>query len=82
MQLDSWIFLFLNLTILLAVSGITFTLLKNNVNDRSLEENPARSSQITSRSLIPLRFKKYLIIKRMLKQENDDDPPFIPSLVF
>ncbi|MGC7873454.1 hypothetical protein ACPUYX_18295 [Desulfosporosinus sp. SYSU MS00001] len=82
MQLDSWLFLFLNLTILLAFSGIVFTLFKSNINGHMLETTSIERNQFILRTLILIRFRKYLVIRRMLKQENDDDPPYISSLVF
>ncbi|WP_088226030.1 hypothetical protein [Desulfosporosinus sp. FKB] len=82
MQLDSWLFLFFNLTILLAFSGIVFTLFKSDINVHMLETTSIERNQFILRTLILIRFQKYLVIRRMLKQENDDDPPYVSSLVF
>ncbi|AET69614.1 hypothetical protein Desor_4178 [Desulfosporosinus orientis DSM 765] len=80
MQLDSWIFLFLNLTMLLAVSGFTIILLRSSFN-HPFKGNKVSARQVTLSSLILVPFKKFLIIRRMIKQENDDDSPFFSSLV-
>ncbi|KLU64918.1 hypothetical protein DEAC_c32500 [Desulfosporosinus acididurans] len=73
MQLDNWLFLFFNLTILLAFSGIVFSLFKSNINVHMLESTTSiERNQFLLRKLILIRFQKYLVIKRMLKQENDD----------
>ncbi|EHQ89339.1 hypothetical protein DesyoDRAFT_2254 [Desulfosporosinus youngiae DSM 17734] len=81
MQLDSWIFLFLNLTFLLAVSGLTIIILKSSFKNYNVENLAGGRSQVTLRSLNLVTFKKYLVIRRLLKQKNDDDSPFPASLV-
>lgn len=81
MQLDSWIFLFLNLTVLLAVSGFTLILLKNGFKSSRLKDFKVSKGQVSLSLLIRVAFKKFLVMRRMLKQDNDDDSPFASSLV-
>lgn len=81
MQFDSWLFLFLNLTVLLAVSGFTLILLKNGFKSSRRKDFKVSKSQAALSSLILLAFKKFLVMHRMLKQDNDDDSPFASSLV-
>lgn len=81
MQIDSWIFLFLNLTILLAMTWFSITLLKSSLNKISSEYISNSFNQVTLRSLFLIRFKRHLVIRRMQRDENDNDPPYLSSLV-
>jgi hypothetical protein len=81
MQFDShaWIVLILNLTLILTVSWVGFRLLKNASCIVKYAPTYPISSQMTSPSPVHLQVKKYLVIRRMVKTESDDDSPYEPS---
>lgn len=83
MQLDShsWFILILNFTMILTFSLISFRLIKHTLNISRVKKSKNEFRQVTLNLPISIfSFKKYLVIRRMLKQDNDDDLPFRSSL--
>lgn len=81
LQLDNnaWMMLILNLSLLLAVSWISFRLVTRNSSSVKLANTCISECQIASTSTERLPFKKYLIVRRQIKIDSDDDPPYSAS---
>jgi len=81
LQFDShaWVVLILNLALILAFSWVSFRLLKSSLICIKLADTYLSSCQLTSTCPEHLQVKKYLFVRRMIKTDSDDDPPFLSS---
>lgn len=81
MQFDShaWVVLILNLALILAFSLVSFRLMNSSLISVKLVDTYLSSCQLTSTCPELLQVKKYLVVRRMIKTDSDDDPPFLSS---
>lgn len=84
MQLDShsMIILIMSLTVIFAISWTGLRLFNGNTTSSIPIDIRSEICQLASCSPLHLRVKKYLVVRRMVKIEYDDDPPYVSSLVF
>lgn len=78
MQLDcpAWVALLLNFTIILTFTWVNIRFLRTHFNCYAPRNSKDKARQVTYHSPVSLfLLNKYLVIRRMLKQKNDDDPP-------
>jgi len=72
-----WLLLLFNVTILLALSWLGFTFIKRGVHCfKASESKNIGISRLISNGLTILA-NKYLIVRRMIKIDTDDDPPHL-----
>ena len=81
MQFDShaWIMLILNLTLIFAFSWVSFRLLKSSAMSVKLSDTYVANCQTACTSPKHLQVKKYLVVRRLIKTQSDDDPPYLAS---
>lgn len=81
MQFDShaWVVLIPNLALILAFSWVSFRMLKSSLISFKHADTYLTSCQLTSTCPLHLQLKKYLVVRRMIKTDSDDDPPFLSS---
>jgi len=70
-----WLLLLFNVTIVLALSWLGFTFIKRGAHCfKASESKNIGISRLISNGLTILA-NKYLIVRRMIKIDTDDDPP-------
>lgn len=81
MDFDSqaWLLIILNLALIFTFSWISLRRWGNNPIDVRLAGRVLAGCQMTSTSPKHLQVKTYLVLRRLIKTENDDDPPYDPS---
>jgi hypothetical protein len=80
-QFDSqaWFLILFNIAFLFVFSWAGLKLLKNGSRPVKLADIYLASCQMTPTSPERLQVKKYLVIRRLIKTESDDDPPYLAS---
>lgn len=84
MQFDSSILfiLIINLTLILAISWISIKLLQNTSSCVRYADTCLSANLMDTAAPKNLQVKKYLIIRRKIKTDPDDDSPYLNLLVF
>lgn len=83
MQLDhSILIILLNLGLLLAFSWLGFQLFKTYVACDKKDLGGSQKENISGELLFPCFYKRYLIVKRMIKTDSDDDTAPYPASSF
>jgi len=81
MQFDSqlWIMILFNLTLILAITKISFMMFRNPPSMVRIASSYLAPCPLISSSPVHLRIKKYLFIRRMMKRDTDDEAPYFSS---
>lgn len=81
MQFDSqlWIMIIFNLTLILAITKISFMLFRNPPSMVRIAGTYLAPCPLISASPVHLQIKRYLFIHRMMKSDTDDEAPYLSS---
>jgi hypothetical protein len=70
-----WLLLLLNITLILAFSWFAYGFLKRSTHYFNKYDGNSSLTQFTSKAPLILA-NRYLIVRRMIKTETDDKPPY------
>lgn len=69
-----WLLLLFNVSFILALSWVSYKFIKRGAHSFNVSERNIGIAKVTS-NVLTMLVNRYLIYKRMIKIDTDDDPP-------